>query len=426
MAAMNIITEHHPQWIKQGAHWIKSNSPSSSIRSSSERDWMERKEAPIDTEVLLNILRVLRNMDSKMEIQSKRLEMLETISPISNGSSTLFNESPVSRNPSSTSTASKPSVISSATSSSTSSEDYKASNEYKRSVEKLRMEWEIDEAISFANDQQHPLDAVSLIDANVINQEVSNISASNWADPVSEPREVDLYSISIYTGDLLGSRTTLGLPKQYRNPMTPRLEASPPAPSTQSTSAHENDGPATENDGDYEGSDERPSLDEDLGYKERQSFGSSESCDEHIEPDSTAMDVQTNTEIAPQKRISINISETKTSRSYIMIERGFYALDNWKQGVLSKIRNDSKAFWKQEKQRCSELRQKYRVKDVAQQVFDKKRSALEREWREEKRRLKPLLPEREKGVKILGWRIVISFRNFFHISQDHLENDVVR
>jgi hypothetical protein len=419
MAAMNIITEHHPQWIKQGAHWIKSNSPSSSIRSSSEKDWMEKKEALIDTEALLNILRVLRNMDSKMEIQSKRLEMLETISPISNGSSTLFNESPISRNPSSRSTASKPSVISSATSSSTSPEDYKASNEYERSVKKLRMEWEIDEAISFVNDQQHPLDA------NVINQEVSNISASNWADPVSEPREVDLYSISIYTGDLLGSRTTLGLPKLSRNPMTARLEAPPPAPPAQSTSAHKNNGPATENDGDYEGSNERPSLDEDIGYKERQSFSGSESCDEHIEPDATTMDVQTNTEIAPQKRISINISETKTSRSYIMIELGFYALNSWKQGVLSKIRNDSKAFWKQEKQRCSELRQKHRVKDVAQRVFDKKRSALEREWREEKRRLKPLLPKREKGVKILGWRIVISFRNFFHIGQDHLEYDVV-
>jgi hypothetical protein len=68
---------------------------------------------------------------------------------------------------------------------------------------------------------------------------------------------------------------------------------------------------------------------------------------------------------------------------------------------LPEIRNDSKAFWKQEKQRCSELREKHRVKDVAQQIFDKKRSALEREWREEKQRLKPLLPKREKGVKIL-------------------------
>jgi hypothetical protein len=140
MAAMNIITEHHPQWIKQGAHWIKSDSLSSSIRSSSEKDCMEKKEAPIDNEVLLNILRVLRKLDSKMEIQGKRLEILEAISPTSNGGTTLFNESPISHNPSSRSTASKPSVISSASSSSTSTEDYKASNEYERSLEKLRMD----------------------------------------------------------------------------------------------------------------------------------------------------------------------------------------------------------------------------------------------------------------------------------------------
>jgi hypothetical protein len=424
MAAMNIITERRPQWIKQGAHWIKNDSPSSSIHSLSG-DWMEKKETPIDTEVLLNILRVLRKMESKMEIQGKRLEILETTSPISAGGTTLFNESPISRNPGSRGTANMPSAISSPTSSSTSSEDYKVSNEYECSLVKLRMDWEIDEAISFVNDQQNPLDVVSLNDANVISQEISNKSVSNWADLVSEPREVDLYSISMYTGDLLESGTTLDLPKQSGNFLTPWLQGSPPAPSAQPTLAHEDDGPATEDDRVYEGSNEPQNLDEQLGCEERPSFSGPESWDEHTGADITTMYVQTNTEIAPQKRISINIGEVKTNSSYIKIELSFYALDNWKQGVLSRIRNDLKSFWKQEKQRYSELRQKHRVKDVAQQVFDKMRSALEREWREEKRRLEPLLSQRKKGVKILRWRIVLTFRNFFHISQDHSENNVI-
>lgn len=123
--------------------------------------------------------------------------------------------------------------------------------------------------------------------------------------------------------------------------------------------------------------------------------------------------------------VVINTKETKTSPTYLKIELVFHALDNWKQGLISKVKNESKTIWAEEKQRFSELRHTYRAKDMIQQIVDKLGSTLENEWKEEKERTRPLRPGKKRGVKVMGWRIVISFRSLFNVSRERSKEDAI-
>jgi hypothetical protein len=375
------------RWIKQGPHWVKHDSPNSPTQSISENS-MEAKVDPLGTNVLLNILKVLRKMDSKMEIQGKRLQILETTNPSSNGGTTLFNDSPISRGQSTRAAASKRTAVV--------SEDDEETYEYAHSI--MKMKWDVDEAVSFVCGEQQVPDAAFITDVNIDDPHEVNKVTGTWADRVSRPPDVDLYSVSMYTRDLLGSRMSLGLPLQTGETLSQPLRNPPSPPSAQSVF---DDMQIIEAEEELKNS----------GYYDKLS--------------TETVDIEPVSEIEPRKRISINVHETMTSCSYIKIELSFHAFDSWKQGVLSRIKNESKVRWKEEKQRFNDLRHTYRTKDLVQQIIDKMRSALEREWREENERVKPLQPEGKKGVKILRLRIVISFRNIFHVSREHSKGDII-
>ena len=139
MAVLSAMSVNHPQWTKDGAHWVKSYPSSPSVQTTSERSSMETTSTPLATDILLNIIKVLRKLDSKMEVQGRRLEILETTGPTSNTGSTLVNYSPISRKQSARTAASKCTFIP--------SEDGEDTNEYARSI--LKMDYAIDEAVSF-------------------------------------------------------------------------------------------------------------------------------------------------------------------------------------------------------------------------------------------------------------------------------------
>ena len=306
-----------------------------------------------------------------MEVQGRRLEILETTSPTSNAGSTLVNSSPISRKQSTRTAASKRTLVQSGE-----TEDI---NDYARSI--LKMDYAIDEATSVA-------------DVSLDGSERVNPVHSTWADLVPEPRDVDLYSMSMYTGDMLGSRMSLDVLRQTQAILTQPIRSTP---SRQHSDASED--------------------------------GEDDSHRMEIEELSRLPDMYHDTGVPAVCRVesvAINTKETNTSPAYLKMELVFHAVETWKQGVVSKIKNESKAFWEDEKRRLGELRRTHRAKDFVQRVVDKLGSALEKEWREENERVKSLQPARKRGVEIMGWRVLISFRNIFDVSrQSHVE-DVVR
>lgn len=330
---------------------------------------MEARSAPLDTDVLLNILNVLRKLDCKMEVQGRRLEVLETTSPISNPGSTLVN-SPISRKQSTRTAASKRTLVQSGE-----AEDM---NDYARFI--LKMDYAIDEANSVAE--------VSLEGSEKI-----ETAHSTWADLVPEPRDVDLYSVSMYTGDLLGSRMSLDVLRQTRAILTPPFQSASSRPQSDADEDHEDDN--------HNMGTEEPSR---------------------VSGDYHDPGIQT---VSRVESVAINTKETNTSPTYIKMELVFHAVDTWKQGVVSKIKNESRSLWEDEKRRFSELRRTYRAKDFAQRIVDKLGSALEKEWKEEKERVKSLQPGKRE-VESVGWRILISFRDMFNVSRESSGEDVVR
>lgn len=333
---------------------------------------MEARPAPLDTDVLLNILKVLRKLDCKMEVQGRRLEILETTSPTSNAGSTLVNSSPISRKQSTRTAASKRTLVHSGE-----AEDM---NDYARSI--LKMDYAIDEATSVAEVSVDGSDRVST-------------GNGTWVDLVPEPRDVDLYSVSMYTGDLLGSMMSLDVLRQTRAIFTPPIRSPPSRPHSESSEDCEDDNHSMEIEHLRRVSDEY----HDTGVPER---------------------------VSRVKSVAINTKETNTSPTHLKIELVFHALDNWKQGVVSKIKNESKTLWEDEKRRFSDLRHTHRAKDLVQRIVDKLGSALENEWREEKERVKSLQPGKKRGVEIMGWRVLISFRSMFNVSRESSSEDVVR
>jgi hypothetical protein len=388
MAALSTLSDNHPRWVKQGAHWVKTYPSSSSIHTASQRSSLEMKSAPLDTDVLLNILKVLRKLDCKMEVQGRRLEILETTSPTSNSGSTLVNTSPISRKQSTRTAASKRTLIP--------SEDGEDINEYGRSI--MKMDYAIDEAVSFVNgDEDAAAKTAAAADVSVEGSEKMK-TVTSWADLVPEPPDVDLYSVSMYTGDLLGSSMSLDVLRQTQATFTTPMRSLPSRPHSQLSHEDSNDDQSME-------IEAWPEV-----------------LDEHNDVSIKTGDTDT---VSRVESVAINTKVTNTNPTYVKIELAFHAVDTWKQGVVSKIKNDSKALWKDEKRRFNELRHTHRARDAVQRFFDKLRSAVEKEWKEEKERVKTLQPERKPGVKILRWRVVISFQNLFNVSREDSRKDII-
>jgi hypothetical protein len=406
MAALSVMTDLPPRWIKQNGHWVENSSSKSSSRSTSNES-MNTSPVIQDTNVLVNILNVLQKMDSKMELQAKRLEILEmTGSPASSsGETTLLNETPISRGQTVRTASSK------RTSDVSEAENSEGANEYARSV--LKIKEFLDEAVSVM-DSEHPEEV--LMPEEPARQNFK--ATGKWADLIRpQTPDVDLYSVSMYSGDLLGeSKMSLGLSHHLEHswmPMPPSQRTPPSPPRSESEDEEEGDMRSTI-------TNELAVMDEE---KEHQAINE-DNADPIIEEVNTAADPQPD---RLRKRISINITETKTCSPYIKIELGFYAFDSWKRGVLSKIKNESQALWKQEQVRFNDLRHTtYQAMDRAHKGLAKMRSALEREWIEEKERLRALRqPGTKKGVKIFRWRIAISFRDVVQVNREPSIPDVV-
>jgi hypothetical protein len=384
MAATRSMSENHPRWTKQGAHWVKSYPSSSSIRTTSANSSVEANSAPLDTQVLLNILKVLQKLDCTME----RLEILETTSPTSHTGSTLVNSSPISRKQSTRTAASKRTLVHSG--------NAENMNEYARSI--MKMDYAIDEAVSFIHGDEAAPEDNSVADVSVDGSERVNMVTGTWADLVPEPQDVDLYSVSMYTGDLMGSRMSLDVLRQTQAIFTPPIRSEPSRPSSE--------------------------LSQD-DLEDSQSMEIEESLRVPVEERDASIITRNPRTACDVESVAINTNETNTNPTYLRIELGFHAFDTWKQGVVSKIKNESKTLWQDEKRRFNDLRHTYRAKDMVQRVVDKLGSALEREWREEKERVKSLQPDKKRGVKLMGWRIVISFRSMFNVSREQAGKDVI-
>jgi uncharacterized protein YhaN len=146
MAALTVFTNLPPCWVNQDGHWRDNNSTNSQYRSiSNEAMNANLFSSSLETNVLVNILSVLKRMDSKMELQAERLATLEvTRSPRSTSSSdaTAFSESTLSKGQSSGRTT----IVSEA-------EDGEDSNEYLPSVSKLKSRF-LAKASSLVDDER--------------------------------------------------------------------------------------------------------------------------------------------------------------------------------------------------------------------------------------------------------------------------------
>jgi hypothetical protein len=397
MATLRINTDLEPRWISQNGCWLENTSLNSPYRPASNESMNgDSNFGNLETNVLVNILSVLKRMDSKMELQTKRLEIVEVTGSPGSGSSsdsTSLSEPPLFRGQGSgrTTIVSEPG-------------DNEESKEYLHSISGLKHHF-LHKAPSF-------VDMEDLKDL-VIPEEPDSPNfrpTGNWADLVHPGMpEADAYSVSMYSGDLLGgSKMSLGLYNHAEQDPTPTS----PSQRNISPSFSELEG-------------------EDASNKQIAATGQIEKC-QTIREESPAPSIEEgNATDSPQrharhKRISISVSEPKANSRYIKIEFGLYAFDTWKQGVLSKIKNDSRVFWEQEKTRLSGLRQTtYQATGQVSRGLGRMKSALEREWVQEKERLKSLRQTGAKrGVKIFNWRVSISFRDVVHVNRDESRSEI--
>ena len=369
------------RWIKQGPYQTRHDS-STSLRQSISEESVDPKTPQLENAVLMNILAILTKMDTKMQVQTRRLEKLEITSPSSShGDSTLLDDSPISRGLSTRTTASKGIVVIPG--------DEEKPNEYAQSISKL--DWDTDGAESFVYAEMKAPDVVSIRGESRDGQEEAHPARNNWGDLVSGHLQTDgdVYSVSMYTGDLMGSKMSLGSPPQPPSENVPQPLRISPSP------------PATESETDGEGIENQPEED-------------NVETEGPIEGLSTYKDVSTDfgdrdavPEPKTRKRISINVFEAGENASYIKIELRFHAYDLWKQG----------------KERMHELRQTHLLKNLAEQLVSKLRSASERT--KEEKRMRSLQP-RKKGVKLFKWRIVISLDNVFQVNREQSQESVGR
>jgi hypothetical protein len=354
MAELSVMTVPGPEY---QPFWSKGHLISSPARPGSKSDAMDANTLAQGTN-LLEILRVLQQIDAKIEGQSKRLETLETMSPSSSAGSNLQGSSVISRGQSTRTTVSHGSV-----------EDV---DDYARSIAKMK--WD---ALSFVRSETQDAAVNPSADVTLDDTDAVNDDSGTLGKPVPCPRDMDLYSVSIYTGDLMGSRMDLHQPNS--GAVTPALRiAPPPQPPPVADETDMEIAPVEE---------EITSI-------------------RYSDLPATPIETEAASQAGQQNEIRTRVEETPKNRSHWKAELSFHAYDNWKDGVFAKIRNDSRADWGAEKQRFAVLRQSYRSQYLLQRVFDQMRSAFEKEWMEEKERIKALQPESGERRRKFGWKVV--------------------
>ncbi|RFU26069.1 hypothetical protein B7463_g10273, partial [Scytalidium lignicola] len=350
----------------------------------------------LESHVLVNILNVLKKIDSKMELQAKRLDVLETstISPSSSNSNrsgdTTFSSEP---------SLSRGQTVRTSTSTERTTVDLEAEDsediKYVHSV--LKIKQFLDEAASLEN--QEYLDEIA-VPEEPKNQNFE--ATGTWADLLC-PRtpDIDHYSMSMYSGDVLqSSRMSLTLSQHIDHNLRPPNQQVPPSPEASESEAK------TEEDAQSVIAQQIDALHD---MNELHVTGEN-AMDSNIEDVNTGPDSQANT---PRRRISINITETKTRPSYIRVELAFYAFDSWKQDVICRVKNNSRELWGQGKIKMDSLRKStHQAKEQVEKGLVKVRSALEKKPNEENERLRSLHElGMNKGLRVFRWRITISFRN---------------
>jgi hypothetical protein len=175
----------------------------------------------------------------------------------------------------------------------------------------------------------------SVAGVSIDGSERVNTVTGTWADLVPEPQDVDLYSVSMYTGDLLGSRMSLDILRQTQAVFTPPIRNAPSRPHPQLSQVDLDDSRSME-------IEEWPRI-----------------SVEHRDASITTSDPERVSRIGSGGH---QHQRDYTSPNYLKIELVFHALDTWKQGVVSKVKNESKSLWEGEKRRLHDLHHTYRQK----------------------------------------------------------------
>lgn len=365
------------RWVKQDPHQLRHVS-SISPRQSISDEAMDGKDQ-LESAVLMNILAVLTKMNSKMELQTQRLEKLELTSPSSsNGGSTLLNDSPITRGPSTRTSASKKTAVL--------PNDENELDEYVQSITKMDWDRHTDRSESFVGDSIQAPDVVPIHGESCDGQEGVQTARSNWGDLVSGhlQTEEDAYSIAMYTRDMMGSRMSLGFPLNPPSEAFPQPLRIPPSP------------PATEAESEVEEVEEIKEIEIQPEETAIGAEGPIEDPSNHKNTGTEIVGRQSVPKPEIRKRISISVLETRPDASYIKIEVSFHAPDVWKQG----------------KERLRELHPADRFRNLVEQVVGSLRSASER--RRQQRSSQP----QKRGVKLFKWRIVISLGSVFQVNRE--------
>ena len=90
------------------------------------------------------------------------------------------------------------------------------------------------------------------------------------------------------------------------------------------------------------------------------------------------------------KWIWIGVDEQRTSEEHKSVEMIFHAWHNLMQSVSVNFKRDTRLAEKARNGELGLLKPRYRSVNLIQQIFDKMRSALQKEWIEERERMKVL------------------------------------
>lgn len=327
------------------AFWSKQHLPSSPAPSS-----LDEKSIFEGTHVLMDILKVLQKMDTKLEGQNKRLDTLESMSPSSSNDSTLLGSNGLSRRQSTRTAVSHGSVD--------------EIDDYGRSLSLKRMPWE---TLSFVESEVEDVEVDKDDDASSSGN--NNQGPGNWGELRTESmrRGASFYSISVYPSEALGSQMNMS-GTRAATPLPIEMAFAPQA-------------------------SQLPELEADMQITptEQQMPSAEYMYVPSIEYSTTPLEAN----IVEQRKpamFQISVEKSPKAPHHWRVELSFYAYGNWKRGVVAKIKNETRSIRKTEKQRVADLRNRYRSRNWVSRVLDQIRSAFEREWREEEERLRSLMP----------------------------------
>ncbi|KAH8819007.1 hypothetical protein F5884DRAFT_759196 [Xylogone sp. PMI_703] len=389
MAALSIITDLSPGWSKHNGHWVENVQ---SLSRSTSNDSMIPSLDVVDSNVLMNILSILRNIDSKMEFQEKRLKILETFPTNLDTNSGSGDITPLSE-PS----LSRGQTVRTSLSVERTATEIEDNEEIACASSLHKLEEFLDRAISIQGNGD--FERVSILDKSP-RQDCA--ASSTWADLLyPQAPEADGYSLSNYSGDVLtASKVNVTLsqrvnqisipPTQHNSPLPPLPRSEVEEEMAQSVISKQLE--TLNSMSEFQATDER-STNSDTG---------------EVNP---AMEVP----IPPQsfrKGISISITKVKTEPSYIKIEFAFYVPDNWKLGIITKVKSCSQELYRQSKTQVS--RAARQAKEKVYKGFTKLRSKLKNETSKKhkgKGESEQYQTAIRKDLRIFNWRIVISLRN---------------